>query len=186
MRAHNDSRLNVVFLGERWFFSALFWTLTEKIQHSALTSRRTGEETNEPPKASSMRASTHRAFNMGTTAPPVGNTRRCKRVQRKASESRRPRVHMHAFTFARHLHCPRLDGLPVCRCGVSPKKAHGSTAPGRLTALVDSAPAITAETQRTGHLGRSIRARVSRCGWRSRVRRNPRAWPHPRVLPLSL
>ena len=36
MRAHKDSRLNVVFLGERWLFSALF----------SLTSRRTGEETN--------------------------------------------------------------------------------------------------------------------------------------------
>ena len=139
MRAHNDSRLNVVFLGERWFFSALLWTLTEKIQHSALTSRRPGEETNEPPKASSMRASIHRTFNIGSdgweqpdrSKPEashavrqrgVGTTRRCK-----TRATQRLNQHGHACAHAR-LHICTTLALPVCRRGVSPRR---HTAPRR-------------------------------------------------------
>ena len=65
MRAHSDSRQNVVFQGECWFFSALFCTLSEKIEHSALTSRKTGKGTNEMPRAMSARISIHRALNVG-------------------------------------------------------------------------------------------------------------------------
>ena len=134
MRAHSDSRMDGVFLGESWFFSALFWTLTEKIPHSALTSRKTGEETNEPPKASSMRASTHRAFNIGsdgwerpdrskpdashavrrrgrgtTTAPSVGTTQRCK-----TRATQRLNQHGHACAHAR-LHICTTFALPETR-----------------------------------------------------------------------
>ena len=65
MRAHSDSRPYVVFQGECWFFSELFCALSEKIEHSALTSRMTGEGTNEMPRAPSVQVSTHRALNVG-------------------------------------------------------------------------------------------------------------------------
>ena len=66
MRTHSDSTLNVVFQGECWYFSAPFYTLSEKIEHSAFTSRKTGERTNEMPRALSARVSTHRALHVGS------------------------------------------------------------------------------------------------------------------------
>ena len=134
MRAHNDSRLNVVFLGERWFFSALPWTLTEKIQ---LTSRRTGEETNEPLEASSMRASTHRRKRrVGTTGPFDARRLACRTAgrpwhgcrtirghhtkMRNAYNTKRLNQHGHACAHARlHICTARDSTVSQCVGGAS-------------------------------------------------------------------